>query len=110
MPDDAASSRANPFHRYRVAAPAHLSNADGTRYVGIAPAPGGFLVDHGILTPTADPVAPAMAPVGEPDRFGPDQIAAAVQRVCSLAAGWLDFDEREVEETRRLFFASPDGG
>ncbi len=78
MPDDAANSRANPFHRYRVAAPAYLPNADGTGYVGIAPAPDGALVDHGALMPTADPVAPAMVPAGEQDRFGSDQIAAAL--------------------------------
>jgi len=104
---DREPSHANPYQRYALAAPAFLADAEDRRYVRIAPAGDGFLVDHGTLVHNRVGMRPTMTPVAPPDRFGGDDIAAAVQRVCALAAGWLGFDEWEVEQTRRLFLAEP---
>ena len=98
--------RPNPYHRYALpgAAAAYLASDDGGRYVGIAPTADGFAVDHGALAP-AEPGGgtPARVPAAPPERFGPTELAAAVQRVCALAATWLDYDEWQVEQTRALF-------
>ncbi len=97
-------SHPNRYHRYALPEAAYLADADEARYVLIAPEAAGYRVERGTLRPEAagtadrDPIAP-------PDRFAQDELALAVQRVCALAAGWLGFDEWEVEQTRRLFLA-----
>lgn len=93
----------NPRHRYALPAGAYLADAEEGRYVAIAPDPAGFLVERGTLA--ADPAGgpPRRVPKEEPERFAPDALAVAVQRVCVLAAAWLGYDEWEVEQTRRLF-------
>lgn len=98
---------ANPRHRYALPAAAYLSDAEEARYVAIAPGEAGFLVERGTLA--AGPVGgpPGRLPAAPSERFPPDALAVAVQRVCALAAAWLDYDEREVEQTRELFRADP---
>ena len=90
-----------------MAAPAFLADAEERRYVRIAPAGDDYLVDHGALAPNDAAERPEPIPVARPDRFGGDDLAAAVQRVCALAADWLGFDEWEIEQTRRLFLVAP---
>ena len=105
--EEFAFLHANRFHRYAVTDAAYLSNADEDRYVRIAPADGGYVLDHGTLGPAAATGDPVKVPATEPERYQREELAAAVQRVCALAAAWLDFDEWEVEQTRRLFLAAP---
>ena len=102
-------SHANPFHRYALAAPAHLLDAEERRYVRIAPTSEAILVDHGTIDPGPNGAPPLLAAVAPPERFAPNDLAAAVQRVCGLAATWLSYDEWEVEQTRRLFLEAPSG-
>lgn len=100
----ADSIRPNPRHRYALPAAAYLADAEEARYVAITPDAAGFLVERGTLAagPSGEP--PRRVPVAESERFPPDALAVAVQRVCALAAGWLGYDEWEVEQTRGLFF------
>lgn len=103
-------SHANPFHRYTLPAPAHLLDAEERRYVRIAPTSEAIVVDHGTVAPGphgAPAHLTAVAP--PPERFAPNDLAAAVQRLCALAATWLSYDEWEVEQTRRLFLDAPSG-
>ena len=102
---DREPSHPNPYRRYALIAPAFLADAAERRYVRIAPTDDAVVVDHGVLLPAADGERPALSPSAPPDRFGADDLAAAVQRVCALAAAWLGFDEWEVEQTRLLFLA-----
>ncbi len=101
-----APLHANRFHRYAVTNAAYLTNADEDRYVRITPADDGYLVDHGTLRAGAVTGDPVKVPAVEPERYRREELAAAVQRVCALAAAWLDFGEWEVEQTRRLFLAT----
>ena len=94
----------NRYHRYALPEAAYLADADEQRYVLIAPEAAGYRVEHGTLRPMAGG-APDRTPSAPPEHFATDDLAPAVQRVCALAAGWLDFDEWEVEQTRRLFLA-----
>lgn len=95
----------NPRHRYALPDGAYLTDAKEARFVAIDPDATGFLVERGTLA--ADPFGgpPRRLPDAAPERFPPDALAVAVQRVCALAADWLGYDEWEVEETRRLFLA-----
>jgi hypothetical protein len=105
--------RPNRFHRYALLETAYLADVDGARYVLIGPAVDGYRVERGVLGPGHGDEPPARTPAAEPERFPPDGLASAVQRVCALAAEWLGYDEREVEQTRRLFIAGEareDGG
>lgn len=95
---------ANPYHRYALPEAAYLSDADGARYVLIAPDTDGYVVEHGARRPN-DGAAWDRLPVGQTERFRACALAHAVQRVCTLAADWLGYDEREVEQARRLFLA-----
>ena len=105
-------SHPNPYRRYALAEAAYVADAEGRRYVRIAPTADGFLVDHGTLETEATnrDGPPRMTPAAVAVRFAADDLAAAVQRVCALAATWLGFDEWEVEQTRRLFLAEPERG
>ena len=97
-------SHPNRYHRYALPEAAYLADADEARYVLIALEGAGYLVERGTLQPGLAGTA-ARDPIAPPDRFAPDEFALAVQRVCALAAGWLGFDEWEVEQTRCLFLA-----
>ena len=97
--------RPNRFHRYALPEAAYLADGDGARYVLIAPDVAGYRVERGALGPGRGDVPPGRTPAAEPERFPPDDLAAAVQRVCALAAESLGYDEWEVEQTRRLFIA-----
>ena len=92
----------NRYHRYALPEAAYLADADETRYVLIAPEAAGYRVERGTLRPEGARTA-GRHPNAPPERFAPDELALAVQRVCALAAGWLGFDEWEVEQARRLF-------
>jgi hypothetical protein len=95
----------NRYVTYRVPAGAYLTDAAGGRYVAIEPVGGGYAVEHGELVPTEGD-DPGRRPTAPPERFDGDRLPAAVQRFCALAAGWLGFDEWEVEQTRELFAGS----
>lgn len=94
----------NPYHRYALPEAAYLADADEARYVLISPETDGYRVERGVLR-AAGVGTPDRAPSGPAERFPPGELARAVQRVCALAADWLGYDEREVEEARRLFLA-----
>ena len=95
--------RPNRFHRYALPEAAFLADAENGRYVLIAPEGDGFVVERGDLVGGSGDVPPVRIPAALGERFSPDDLAAAVQRVCALAAEWLCYDEWEVEQTRRLF-------
>lgn len=95
----------NPRHRYALPDGAYLADAEGDRYVAIVPDAAGFLVERGTLAADPSGGPPRRVPGAEPERFPPDALALAVQRTCALGAGWLGYDEWEVEQTRRLFLA-----
>ena len=86
----------NRYHRYALPEAAYLADADDARYVLIAPEAAGYRVERGTLRPQATGTA-ERDPIAAPERFAADELALAVQHVCALAAGWLGFDEWEVE-------------
>ncbi len=100
----------NPFHRYALPEGGYLIDAEEARYVAIAPGADGYLVERGTLVQDPAGGPPARAATASPERFPPDALGRAVQRVCALAADWLGYDEWEVEQARRLFLPpSPKG-
>jgi len=99
----ADSLRPNPYHRYALLETAYLADAGETRYVAIAPSAEGYLVERGRFDPALTAGQPTRIPAAHPELFAADRLARAVQRVCLLAATWLDDDEREVEQTRQRF-------
>jgi hypothetical protein len=101
----AHSLRPNHYHRYALPEAAYLADADEARYVAIAPDGDRYLVERGLLGPALAAERPTRTPAAPPERFAVDDLSLAVQRVCLLAATWLDYDEREVEQTRQLFLA-----
>lgn len=99
----------NRFARYELAEGVYLADAAGERYVAIEPTGMGVAVEHGRLGPGGDGEQ-HREPAGAPATFPPDALAAAVQRVCALAADYLGFDEWDVEQTRQLFAETPQSG
>ena len=97
--------RPNRFHRYALPEAAYLADVDGARYVLSGPVDGGYRVERGALGTGPGDEPPVRTPVAESERFPPDALAAAVQRVCALAVEWLGYDEWEVEQRRWLFIA-----
>ena len=100
----------NPFHRYALPEGSYLIDVEEARYVAIAPGADGYLVERGTLVHDPAGGPPTRTATDSPERFPPDALARAVQRVCALAADWLGYDEWEVEQVRRPFLAqSPNG-